>query len=130
MSSIKNAAVSALCQLLDGVEALPGGGYTVDLRYANSPANVDKMKQLEDDLRRLFVLPVKSKMRYTVKYVSGIMLHIARRMGYDISRVVKCYRPDPKVNFYSRLGFYTCTTPEQTNTTDTTDTAGAASGRL
>lgn len=118
MSCIKNAAVSALCQLLDGVEALPEGGYTVDLRYANSQENVDKLKPLEDDLRRLFALPVKSKMRYSVKYVSGIMLHIARRMGFDISRVVKCYRPDPAVNFYSRLGFYTCThatdaTPER-----------------
>lgn len=115
MSIIKNAAISALCQLLNGVDALPDGGYTVDLRCANSQENVEKLKPLENELRRLFALPTPSKMRYSVKYVSGIMLHIARRMGYDISRAVKCYRPDPEVPFYSRLGFYTCATAKSTD---------------
>lgn len=108
MFSVKSLVISNICERLDGVELLPdGAGFKLDMRSINDDANAEKLKPLEDDLRRLFKLPNPSKIR-AQKYVSSIMLHLARRMDYDIARAVVYYKDDPQAQKNKKTAVYSC----------------------
>lgn len=108
MFSVKSLVISNICERLDGVELLPdGAGFNFDMRHTNSDENARKLKPLEDDLRRLFKLPNPSKIR-AQKYVSSILLHLARRMDYNIARTVIYYKEDPQAQKNKKTAVYSC----------------------